>query len=76
MHVPGTTLRLDAVEHKMLQMLCLKTGVSQNQILLDLLRAEFAKHGITREQVEQMMADPNRFWSAMGSPVPSVPEEI
>lgn len=74
--MPGTTLRLDEVEHKMLQMLSLKTGRAQNQIILDLLRQEFARHGLTRGQVEQMMADPDRFWHALGRPAPAVPADV
>jgi hypothetical protein len=76
MDMPGTTLRLDEVEHKMLQILSLKTGRTQNQILIGLLRQEFAKHGITREQTERMMADPDRFWNALGGPAPTVPAEV
>jgi hypothetical protein len=76
MSMPGTTLRLDDVEHKMLQMLSLKTGRTQNQILVGLLRQEFARHGITREQVEQMMTDPDRFWNALGRPAPAVPADV
>jgi len=60
----------------MLQMLSLKTGRTQNQILLSLLRQEFARHGITREQVEEMVADPDRFWNALGRPAPAVPAGI
>ncbi|GIH02356.1 hypothetical protein Rhe02_04230 [Rhizocola hellebori] len=76
MRMPGTTLRLDEVEHKMLQLLCLKTGLSQNQLLVELLRLEFDKHGITREQVQQMVADPDRFWKAMGRQAPMIPAEV
>lgn len=70
--MPGTTLRLDEVEHKMLQMLCLKTGRTQSQILRGLLRREFASHGITREQVEQMTANPDRFWGTQRRLPPEV----
>ncbi|HZM80170.1 MAG TPA: hypothetical protein VFC19_30925 [Candidatus Limnocylindrales bacterium] len=41
-----------------------------------MLRQEFARHGITREQVEEMVADPDRFWNALGRPAPAVPAGI
>lgn len=74
--MPGMTFRMDEVEHKMLQVLSLKTGRSQNQILLDLLQDEFARHGITREQTQALLDDPNRLWSALGQQPPVVPAEV
>jgi len=70
------TFRLDEVEHKMLQLLSLRTGLSQNQILTDLLRAEFERHGITRESTAALMTSPDRVWRALGTSPAVITDDV
>jgi len=68
------TVRLADLDHKLLQLACLRTKKSQNTLITELIQAEIDRLLPGKRRAAAADRDPDGLWKALGIPVPSPTE--